>query len=439
MLRRKTALRDPVTIFLDGEAVPAERGEPLAVALLASDIVTLARSPKLHRPRGPSCLRGGCDGCLARVDGEPNVMTCLRRARGGERIETQNVVGSRKADLLRVTDWFFPNGLDHHHFMAGVPGLRDVMQSFARKVAGLGRVPTEPLAPIPARRIDADAAVVGAGPAGIAVASRLRAGGLRVCLIDDGITPAGSFSAAPERAAAILERCPLDGVEVLTESVAAGVYLGEILIAPELGASGASDGRTEVAGGGSEPRAFLGATVLRARAKIFATGAHDGVLAAPNNDLPGIFSARTLCRLLASGVDVEGPIALAGSGFWADELAQALGDRVAARVQLGDVVRVEGSSRVRAVVVKNGTKTRAIKVDTLAVAAPCAPSFEVVEQAGAATRYVPGVGYAVVCDERGRAAEGVWAVGECTGRPLDGEAFAKDAETIAEDVLRSLA
>ena len=79
MLRRKTALRDPVTIFLDGEA----------------------------------------------VDGEPNVMTCLRRARGGERIETQNVVGSRKADLLRVTDWFFPNGLDHHHFMAGVPGLRD--------------------------------------------------------------------------------------------------------------------------------------------------------------------------------------------------------------------------------------------------------------------------------------------------------------------------
>jgi hypothetical protein len=94
---------------------------------------------------------------------------------------------------------------------------------------------------------------------------------------------------------------------------------------------------------------------------------------------------------------------------------------------------------VRAVVVKNGTKTRAIKVDTLAVAAPCAPSFEVVEQAGATTRYVPGAGYAVVCDERGRAAKDVWAVGECTGRPLDGEAFAKDAETIAEDVLRSFA
>jgi sarcosine oxidase subunit alpha len=111
MLRRTRALRDPVTIYLDGEAVPAERGEPLAVALVASDYVTLARSPKLHRPRGPSCLRGGCDGCLARVDGAPNVMTCLRPARGGERIEAQNVVGTRRADLLRVTDWFFPQGI----------------------------------------------------------------------------------------------------------------------------------------------------------------------------------------------------------------------------------------------------------------------------------------------------------------------------------------
>ena len=80
MLRRARAPVDPVTIYLDGDAVTAERGEPLAMALLAADKVTLARSPKLHRPRAPSCLRGACDGCLARVDGEPNVMTCLRAA-----------------------------------------------------------------------------------------------------------------------------------------------------------------------------------------------------------------------------------------------------------------------------------------------------------------------------------------------------------------------
>src|SRR5678815_669997 len=105
---RLSAPREPVELFDDGESFLAERGESLAAALMAADRLPLARSPKLHRPRGPYCLRGGCDGCLARVDGVPNVMTCLRAARGGERIETQNVVGSRTADLLRVTAWFFP-------------------------------------------------------------------------------------------------------------------------------------------------------------------------------------------------------------------------------------------------------------------------------------------------------------------------------------------
>src|SRR5262245_41273960 len=170
MSKRSRALTDPVTIHLDGEALPAERGEPLAAALLAADKTILARSPKLHRPRGPSCFRGGCDGCLARVDGVPNVMTCLAPARGGEQISAQNVVGSRKADLLRVTDWFFAKGIDHHHMLAGVPGLSDVMQSFASKVAGLGRLPGSAEPPRPARRLEADAVVIGAGVAGIAAA-----------------------------------------------------------------------------------------------------------------------------------------------------------------------------------------------------------------------------------------------------------------------------
>lgn len=424
MLRRTRALRDPVTIYLDGAPVPAERGEPLAVALLASDLVTLARSPKLHRPRAPSCLRGGCDGCLLRVDGEPNVMTCLRPTRGGEQIETQNVVGSRRADLLQVTDWFFPNGLDHHHFMAGVPGLSDVMQTFARKVAGLGKLPAEALAELPARRLEADALVVGGGPSGIAVASRLAAAGKRVCLVDDGVRLGGSLSAAPSRAEARLTERPLAGVEVFSASVAAGVYLhDEILVAP-VSATPTGEAR--------------GAAVIKARARVFATGAHDGSPAAPNNDLPGVFSARALCRLLAHGVEVEGAVALAGSGFWADELAGLLGDRVAARVALEDVVHIEGTSRVHRVSVKSGSETRSLKVGVLAVAAPGAPAFEVAEQAGAQVRYEPTRGYVVACDERGRAGDGIWAVGECTGRDLDGDAFAADADRVADDILQAL-
>src|SRR5579859_7856062 len=112
------SLRDPVRVWLDGEETPAERGEPAAVALVAAGHLALARSPKFHRPRGPACLRGACDGCLARVDDEPNVMTCRVPAAEGMRVEAQNVVGSKDTDLLRVADWFFPEGLNHHELFA---------------------------------------------------------------------------------------------------------------------------------------------------------------------------------------------------------------------------------------------------------------------------------------------------------------------------------
>ena len=64
MARRLAPIRDWVHFELDGETIEAERGEPVAFALLAADKLALSRSPKLHRPHGPSCLRGGCDGCL---------------------------------------------------------------------------------------------------------------------------------------------------------------------------------------------------------------------------------------------------------------------------------------------------------------------------------------------------------------------------------------
>jgi sarcosine oxidase subunit alpha len=170
----------PVTILLDGEAVLAEEGEPAAVALLAAGHLALARSPKFHRPRGPACLRGACDGCLARVDDVPNVMTCRVPAKEGMRIESQNVVGSRDTDLLRLTDWFFPRGMNHHELLTGLPGASRVIQTLARRVAGLGRLPQQGAPPTAARRREVDALVVGAGPAGMATALELVRCGRRV-------------------------------------------------------------------------------------------------------------------------------------------------------------------------------------------------------------------------------------------------------------------
>ena len=416
MFRRTRALRDPVTFTLDGDTLAAERGEPLAVALLGEDKTILARSPKLHRPRGPSCLRGGCDGCLARVDGVPNVMTCQRPARGGEVIVSQNVIGSRKADFLRVTDWFFAQGIDHHHLMAGIPGLSDVMQTFARKVAGLGRLPSAIEAVKPARRIEIDVAVVGAGLAGILIASRLAAAGHSVILVDDGPTVGGSLLAAPRLLAATLADCPLDGVEIHTESVAAGFFFGDLLLAaPE------------------------GAIVARPRATVFATGAHDGVLAVPNNDLPGIFSARALARVLHAGIMPDGPVAVVGEGFWADEVLAALAGHASLRLTAAEVVAAHGTAGVKTLEVRDGEKkTRKAEVGAVALALRGAPAFELAEQAGATTRFDPEGGYAVVTGPAGQLAEGLWAAGECTGKPFDPALIRAEAEATAAGVQASL-
>jgi sarcosine oxidase subunit alpha len=161
-----------VTIQFDGEPVAAERGEPVACALVGAGKMALARSAKFHRPRGPACLRAACDGCLARVDDAPNVMTCMVPAAEGTQVKTQNTLGSREIDLLRVTDWFFPKGMNHHELFAGVPGLQGIMQSFARRVAGLGKLPAQVAPPRTAARREADVVVVGGGAAALAVAAR---------------------------------------------------------------------------------------------------------------------------------------------------------------------------------------------------------------------------------------------------------------------------
>src|SRR6202043_1660497 len=80
MASRSERFCNPITFEHDGRTLSAFEGEPLAIALLANGVGTLARSVKFHRPRGPSCLRGACDGCLTRVNGVPNVMACRAAA-----------------------------------------------------------------------------------------------------------------------------------------------------------------------------------------------------------------------------------------------------------------------------------------------------------------------------------------------------------------------
>jgi sarcosine oxidase subunit alpha len=421
--------RDPVTIQFEGEPVLAERGEPAAVALIAAGHLALARSPKFHRPRGPACLRGACDGCLARVDDEPNIMTCRVPAAEGMRIEAQNVIGSKDTDLLRVADWFFPDGLNHHELFAGVPGLQQVLQGFARRVAGLGKLPGKTLPTRSARRREVDALVVGSGPAGMSAAMALAARGRQVEVVDDDLQWGGSariLRDAGDRAWATV----MDAFEAAVGAsrltlcqrvTAAGIYGDDVLLVRDAEADAV--GRIEI---------------VRARTLVLAPGAHDAALAFEGNDVPAVLSARAGCRLIGQGVTPGAKVVVArvaGGGPFG--LAYAASDPRALVVE-GTPVRVSGSSRARAVTMATAGGEHRVACDALLIDAPGAPAYELCEQAGGELSHEPR-GFVVQTGAGGRVRAGVFAIGEATRWSLAAfEALESEARAMADAAQTSI-
>jgi sarcosine oxidase subunit alpha len=412
---------DPVTLWLDGEAIVAQRGEPAAVALIADGRLALARSPKFHRPRGPACLAGACDGCLARVDDVPNVMTCRVPAAEGLRIETQIVVGSRETDLLRAADWFFPDGMNHHELLTSVPGMQRVVQGVARQVAGVGRLPApDPQAARSARRREADVLVVGAGAAGMAAALALARRARHVEVVDDDLAPGGSAGVLARLGepgwarllSAFEEQVAQGAVNLRSRTMAAGVYGDDVLIASDAAA---------------EPL-----EVVTARTLVLAPGCHDGALAFEGNDLPGVMSARAGCRLLAHGVAPGNRVVLVGEGdpgpFGA---ALAGADGIVVTRVVGLPVRVAGRARVKGVVIATAEGERELACDALLLETSPSPAYAIAIQAGAEVARTKA-GFAVRTGAGGRVRDGVFALGEACGTKLDVAAMTRAAAALAE-------
>jgi len=385
---------DAVEVFHDGVALPARAGESLALSLIAADRVLLSRSPKLHRPRGPYCLRGACEGCLVRVNGLPNQAACRVMVQGGEQVETQNVLGSRDTDVLAAADFLFPQGIDHHRLLAGIPGISNIVANFARRIAGLGRLADSAPAASPAESLDLDVLVVGGGERGLSAA---RALGRLATVVDDGHAFGGALAALdPPRAQQLASDAERAGARLLAGSVL-------------------SLSREPDDGSGRLVALIVCARqtfVVRCRFVLLATGRHDASPAFPNNDLPGIFSARAALMAWRSQVLVGSRIALVGSGRFADALVEELSGTVElVQLEPHSIVRAIGRDRIRAVEVQTGAGQRRIKVDALAFDGAGAPSFELAVQAGGNVDFDPAAGYFPRLDGDGKVAERVYQAG----------------------------
>jgi sarcosine oxidase subunit alpha len=385
-------LSEAVELWHDGERVSARRGESLALALIAADRLLLSRSPKLHRARGPYCLRGACEGCLVRVDGLPNQPACRRYVQGGEMVETQNVLGSRETDLLSAADFLFPQGIDHHRLMAGVRGLSPLVGSFARRIAGLGTLAERAPPASSAERRELPVLIVGGGRKGLALAAAL---GRPATLADDGPRLGGSLLALdPPRAAALDANARAAGATLLEQTTVVALSREPDDATGRISALLVGPART---------------LLVRARCVVLATGKHDPAPSFPNNDLPGIFSARAALFAWRSDVLIGSRVAVVGSGRYAEGLLQQMSG-VVELVALDEtsVVRAIGRERVTGVEVRSEGKTRRIKVGALAFDGRGAPSFELAVQAGAQVDFEPDAGYSPRADAQGLVAEGVF-------------------------------
>jgi len=286
---------EAVRFQFDGKPVAGYTGETVAAALYAGGQRIFSRSFKYHRPRSLFCLTGHCSNCLMRVNGIPNVRICTAPVQTGLKVESQNAWPSLKFDVAALSgylDFLIRPGFQYRRFIRP-RWLYHIWERFLRRMAGIGTL-ADVQDPAPPRRQEAspDVVVVGAGIAGTSAALHASQTGAGVWLIEKEATPGGRIrydtakydtpdSPAPQRGFEIAGKLAatvgqLDNCRVLTGATAFAWYDEGILAVVREGEL----------------------WELKPRRIIVATGCYENPMVFENNDLPGIFLAGGLQRLM---------------------------------------------------------------------------------------------------------------------------------------------
>jgi len=429
----------PLTFAFNGRAYGGFEGDTLASALLAQDVRLIGRSFKLHRPRGVwSC---GIEEPNAIVDvgagarRTPNVRATLLPIAEGLSAASVNCWPGVGFDLGALTGLFaplLPAGFYYKTFKW--PSWR-LFEPAIRRLAGLGRAPTEP-DPDHYEEISADAEVlvVGAGTAGLAAAAAAARAGARTLLLSSGMRLGGALGWRADPEVARLEAAARSaGVQILERALAFGVYDHNLVCALE---TLSGEGRRDLPACVLRERLWK----IRCRSVIAATGAFERPTIFPDNDRPGVMLlGAALKYALAYGVACGRRAAISAASDSAYAFAMALrstGTEIVAiidrRPEATDAVEAQGIRVMRgaAITAVVGRRTvRGCHVRRLAAAAgtsaaserlECdlilgsggfAPAVHLHSQAGGRVRWLEGESMFVPDGP----APGLLSVGACAG------------------------
>jgi len=389
-------------------------GDTIASALHANGVKKLTISLKYDRPRGFFCGIGKCSSCLMRVDGIPNVRTCIAPLKEGIKVEMQE----KLADLPEAE---FKN---------------------SKK-----------------KTINVDILVVGAGPAGLCATIEVANQGATVLLVDENLQIGGQLVKQTHKFfGSKQEKAGTRGIQIakdLEGELKSFEKKGKATLMLDSTVIGYYEGDGKNLKFGVVKRHDYESTLFEVNCKrvIFACGASENMLLFPGNDLPGVYGAGAVQTLMnVYGVKPGNRVLMVGAGnvglIVSYQLLQAgiQVDRVveaapfiggyhvhAAKLRrcgvpiltAHSVKEVYGNGKVEgAVVVKlddnwqpiKGTEEK-VKCDTVCLAVGLTPSTRLLSQVGVEMEFVPEAGGYVALhdDSMQTTAEGVYVAGDSSG------------------------
>ena len=388
--------REPLPFTFNNKPFTGEEGDTIASALHAAGVKELTISQTYHSPRGFFCGIGKCSSCLMRVNGVPNVRTCI------------------------------------------APLQKDILVETQKELAA---PPTAPYIGPGKRMISTDVLIVGAGPAGLCAAQQAASHGAKVLLVDENPRLGGQLIKQTHKFfGSLQERAGTRGIDIATElevDIRKYEQKGLLSIMAEatvIGAYEAAEGYRF----GLVKRINYQTQLfdVRCGAAILACGAMENMLLFPGNDLPGVYGAGAVQTLMnVYGVKPGEKVLMVGAGnvglIVSYQLLQAgiAVDRVveaaptiggyhvhAAKLRrcgvpiqtAHSIKEVYGKSAVEGAVVMQldskwkpvpGTE-EAVPCDTVCLAVGLTPSTRLLSQLGVMLEYIPEAGgFVAIHDE----------------------------------------